>query len=180
MTDTLLPAREQDQGAVLLRNLDDGQSYWQPVPANGFVRCLLNSAEVSAEHPFSIGTQTVAPGGCFVRTHAHHRHEEVIYFLDGHGRVEIDDGDAVFEATPGTIVYLGRNRRHSFINEGSNVPLTFLWLLMPSGIEQFFERIGKRREPGETDPEPFPRPDNIAQIEAETVFAFQPNTKNKD
>lgn len=159
-------------GAALVRALEDGRSFWQPVPANGFVRCLLESAEVGAEHPFSIGTQTIAPGGCYVRTHAHDRHEEVIFFLNGRGKIEIDDAATVKEAETGTLVYVGRNRRHSFINDGDE-PLTFLWLLMPSGIETFFERIGRERQPGDETPPPFPRPDNVAQIEAETVFAAQ-------
>jgi uncharacterized cupin superfamily protein len=163
----------------LVRALEAGQSYWQPVPANGFVRCLLTSDEVGAEHPFSMGTQTVAPGGCHVRTHAHDRHEEEIFFLDGSGRIEIDDAESVAQAQPGTIEFLGRNRRHSFIND-QDVPLTFLWLLMPSGIERFFERIGRPRNPDDPAPDPFPRPENVAQIEAETVFAATPATPKED
>lgn len=159
-----------ETGETLVRGLEEGRSFWQPVPANGFVRCLLESAEVGADHPFSIGTQTIAPGGCHVRTHAHDRHEEVIFFLDGRGRIEIDDAATVAQAEAGTLVYLGRNRRHSFIND-SNDPLTFLWILMPSGIEEFFKRIGRQRQPGDAAPSPFPRPENVAQIEAETVFA---------
>lgn len=179
MTEAVSPGKTQDQGATLVRALDDGQSFWQPVPANGFVRCLLASTEVDAEHSFSIGTQTIAPDGCYVRTHAHDRHEEVIYFLEGEGRVEIDDAETVAAVKPGTIVFLGRNRRHSFVNT-ADTPLTFLWLLMPSGIERFFERIGRPRQPGDPAPDPFPRPDNIAQIEAETVFAAPPKPKSGD
>jgi len=179
MTGTASPGKTKLEGMTLVRALEDGQSFWQPVPANGFVRCLLSSTEVGAEHPFSIGTQTIAPGGCYVRTHAHDRHEEVIYFLEGMGRIEIDDAEAVEEAEPGTIVFLGRNRRHSFVNT-SEAPLTFLWLLMPAGIEHFFERIGRARQPGEAAPAPFPRPDNIAQIEAETVFAAPPLPEKGD
>jgi quercetin dioxygenase-like cupin family protein len=178
MTESVYPGKSDEEGATLVRTLEDGKSYLQPVPANGFVRCLLTSAEVGAEHPFSIGTQTVAPNGCHVRTHAHDRHEEVIYFLEGAGRIEIDDGETVAQALPGTIVFLGRNRRHSFVNDHDG-PLTFLWLLMPAGIERFFERIGRERRPGDPAPDPFPRPDNVAQIEAETVFAAPPLPERK-
>lgn len=166
-------------GRTLVRNLEEGSSFWQPVPANGFVRCLLNSDEVKAEHPFSIGTQTIAPGGCYVRTHAHDKHEEVIYFLEGRGKIELDDAKTVLSAEPGTIAFLGRNRRHSFINTEDS-PLTFLWLLMPAGIESFFERIGQPRVPGDPAPDPFPRPDNVAQIEAETVFAASAQSGKED
>ncbi|WP_417247715.1 cupin domain-containing protein [Celeribacter sp.] len=166
-------------GGAMIRRLEEGASYWQPVPANGFVRCLLNSDEVGAEHPFSLGTQTVAPGGCFVRTHAHDRHDEVIYFLEGTGRIELDDAKVVERAEPGTVVYVGRNRRHSFVND-SDAPLTFLWLLMPAGLETFFERIGRPRAAGEEPPAPFPRPENVEQIEAETVFAVPTQTSEEN
>ena len=42
---------------------------------------------------------------------------------------------------------------------------------MPGGIEDFFEAIGRRRIPGEPTPDPFPRPENAREIEANTVFA---------
>lgn len=168
-----------EAGEAIVRALEDGRSFWQPVPANGFVRCLLESAEVKAEQEFSIGTQTIAPGGCYVRTHAHDVHEEILFFLDGRGRIEIDDAAIVEKAEPGTLVYVGRNRRHSFINEGDE-PLTFLWLLMPSGIEKFFSRIGRVRRPEDEAPPPFPRPENIAQIEAETVFAKSQTLEQKE
>ena len=55
-------------GRSVLLGPDEGASYWQPVPANGFVRTLLNRANTVASTDFSAGTQTVAPG-CFVREH---------------------------------------------------------------------------------------------------------------
>lgn len=170
---------EAKTGEVLVRHLEDGDSFWQPVPANGFVRCLLSSAEVGAENNFSIGTQTIAPGGCFVRPHAHDRHEEVIFFISGSGRIELDDAETVHDAAHGTIVYLGKNRRHSFVNTGDE-PLTFLWLLMPEGIEKFFADIGRPRTPGQEAPTPFPRPENIAEIEARTVFAVAGKAQGKN
>ena len=41
---------------------------------------------------------------------------------------------------------------------------------MPGGLEDFFARIGRPRAEGDTPPAPFPRPENVQQIEAETVF----------
>lgn len=159
-------------GQTRVRHLEDGDSFWQPVPANGFVRCLMNSAEVGADAGFTTGTQTVDPG-CYVRTHSHDGHEEVIFFLSGTGRISLDDGAEEHRAEYGTTVFLGRNRRHSFINDGDE-PLTFIWFLMPTGLEKFFGLIGRPRTPGEAPPAPFPRPDDIARIEAETVFAKPP------
>lgn len=177
MTDAQAKTREiaaagedRDVGQTLVRHLEDGDSFWQPVPANGFVRCLLNSRQVDAHTRFSMGTQTVAPGGCYVRRHSHDRHEEIIFFLSGEGRIELDDGAEEHPAKMGTTVFLGRNRRHSFINDGDE-PLTFVWFLMPGGLEDFFRMIGRPRQPGDEAPAPFPRPDDVEAIEKKTVFA---------
>lgn len=166
---TQTTATQATRGETRVRRLEDGDSYWQPVPANGFVRCLMNSAEVQAKSGFTMGTQTVDPG-CHVRTHSHDAHEEVIFFLSGTGRIELDDGAEEHRAEYGTTVFLGRNRRHAFINDGDE-PLTFVWFLMPTGLEEFFRLIGRARIPGESAPPPFPRPENVEQIEANTVFA---------
>lgn len=161
-------AADQDTGQVIVRQLEEGASYWQPVPANGFSRCLVTSEEAGASTPFSMGTQTVSPGG-YVRAHSHDNNEEVIFFMSGRGRIEIDDGAEVHQGEPGTMIFLGKNRRHSFINDGDE-PLTFAWFFMPGGLDKFFAQIGRPRTPGEPAPEPFARPENVKEIEAKTVF----------
>ncbi len=60
----------------------DGESYWQPVPANGFVRNLFSDKPIASNGKFAIGTQTVAPG-CFIREHTHDRNEEIIFVVSG-------------------------------------------------------------------------------------------------
>ena len=46
-----------------------------------------------------------------------------------------------------------------------------MWVLVPGGLEDFFQAIGRPRQAGEAAPEPFARPENVAEIEAATVFA---------
>ena len=46
------------------------ESYWQPVPANGFVEVHVSRHRHQTVTPFESGIQEVAPG-CFVREHAH-------------------------------------------------------------------------------------------------------------
>jgi hypothetical protein len=72
--------------------------------------------------------------------------------------------------TPGTTIFVGKNRRHKFINTGS-VELHWMWLIVPNGLEDFFEAIGRRKVEGGEDPTPFPRPENVLEIERRTVFA---------
>jgi quercetin dioxygenase-like cupin family protein len=147
---------------------DEGKSFWQPVPANGFVRCILSSATVDSRTPFSIGTQTVAPQS-YIREHTHDHHDEIIHFLTGSGVARLEGVDS--EAAPGTTVFIGANRKHSFHNTGAT-PLTFIWILMPGGLEDFFEAIGRPKTEGEPPPAPFPRPHNVHEIERRTVFGW--------
>lgn len=158
------------KGPMMLVPPGGGRSYWQPVPANGFVHCLLAAAEIGAETPFSLGTQTVA-AGCHVREHVHPDHEEVIFVLQGTGHALLEGERR--EISPGACLFLGRGRVHAF-HAAPDAALTFLWLLMPGGLETFFARIGLERRPGEPAPEPFPRPADVLRIEAETVFGTVP------
>ncbi len=64
-------------------------------------------------------------------------------------------------------------------DEGES-PLEMLWVLMPGGLEDFFQAIGRPRTPGEAAPEPFPRPENVEQVERDTVFASLDGTPSKD
>ncbi len=147
---------------------EDGDSHWQPVPANGYVRNLFSNTTVRSVNRFSLGTQTVAPG-CFIREHTHDRNEEIIVVIEGKGFVRLDGELHPLER--GSAVFLGFNRKHQFINPGPE-PLTFVYYFMPGGLDDFFREIGRPRQPGEPTPEPFPRPANVAEIEKRTVFGW--------
>lgn len=147
---------------------DAGESFWQPVPANGFVRNIFNQAMLGGEANFSMGTQTVAPG-CFIREHTHADNEEIIFVVEGRGVARIEGVEQTIEK--GAAVYVGRNLRHHFLNPHPE-PMTFLWIMMPGGLDRFFAEIGRPRTRGEPAPEPFPRPENIAEIERRTVFGW--------
>ena len=149
---------------------DAAPSFWQPVPANGFVEVHLAPDRVRMEHPIGFGRQTVAPGG-HVREHSHDRNEEVIHVVEGHGHAVLDGVRHPMQ--PGTTLFLGRNRLHMFVNDGE-APLTFVWLLLPNGLEDFFAAIGRPRAPGDPAPAAFPRPADVLEIERRTVFAPPP------
>lgn len=147
---------------------EEARSFWQPVPANGFVECHLDPSTIVSDTPFAMGRQTVDPG-CHVREHMHANEEEIIHFISGEATILLDGVE--HPARPGTTVFLGKGRKHAFINRGSE-PFTFVWVLMPGGLERFFEAIGRPRRPGEPAPAPFPRPADVAEIERRTVFGW--------
>ncbi len=157
-------------GPVHVVQPGEGPSFWQPVPASGFIDVLMTPAMVGMETKFGFGRQTVAPGG-HVREHAHDRNEELIHVVSGRGRAVIEGEDHVMQ--PGSTFFLGRNRRHMFVNEGAD-ELVFLWLILPNGLEDFFAAIGRPKQAGAPDPTPFPRPADVLAIEARTVFAPPP------
>jgi len=154
---------------------EEGESYWQPVPANGFIRNIFSKASVGSRADVSIGTQTVPPG-CFIREHTHARQEEIIYVVAGRGVARIDDVEQPLET--GAAVFVGMNRKHHFLNPHEE-PMTFLWVMTPGGLDRYFAEIGRPRRPGEPAPEPFPRPANVAEIEARTVFGWADQSYNQ-
>jgi quercetin dioxygenase-like cupin family protein len=164
-----------EAGVVKVIGPDEGASFWQPVPANGFIRNIVNQRDVGGPTNFSIGTQTVA-AGCFIREHTHAMNEEIIYVVEGRGIARIDGVEHAIEK--GSCVYVGRNRKHHFLNPNPE-PMTFLWIMMPGGLDEFFAAIGRPRKPGDPAPEPFPRPDNVAEIERRTVFGWADQSFSK-
>lgn len=163
---------EAPQGDLRVVPRDAAASFWQPQPANGYAEVILAAKELDAVHRFSMGRQLLPPGGT-VRPHAHDRAEEVLYILTGSGRAEIDG--ATYRLDPGTTLYLGHNRPHTFHNDG-DVDLQWVWFFLPGGLEDFFAAIGPARKPGEPTPAPFARPADVREIERRTVFAKRPES----
>ena len=157
----------EPKGDFVVMTRDKCESYWQPIPANGHIDIMVSQRNVRSVHPFSAGTQSVAPGGR-VRLHAHNAGEEVLDMLEGKGTALIEGHS--YEVTAGTMLDLGHNVEHTFINDG-DIELSWVWFFMPGGLEDFFQAVGRHRKHGDAAPAPFPRPDDVAKIEAETVFA---------
>lgn len=151
--------------AVIAPNVSP--SWWQPQPANGHAEVIVSPRNIRSVHKFSVGTQTLPPGG-MVRLHAHNTSEEVLYVIEGQGSAEVERKKWRME--PNTTLYLGHNQTHTFVNDGTT-DLKWVWFFMPGGLEDFFEAIGKPRQIGDATPESFARPDDVKAIEEATVFA---------
>jgi quercetin dioxygenase-like cupin family protein len=154
------------EGAVLVVPPEGGDNHWQPVPANGHISVRVAPHLVAMKHPLALGTQTVPPGG-YVREHTHPDNEEVLHFVAGTGRAVVE-GES-HPVGPGTTIFVGRGRRHMFVNDGAT-DLHWLWLIVPNGLEAFFAAIGRPMAADEPAPEPFPRPADVLEIERRTVF----------
>jgi quercetin dioxygenase-like cupin family protein len=155
------------KGETLVIQPGQEESHWQPVPANGHISILLSPDKVNMQFPFGMGTQTLPPGG-FVREHAHVAQEEAFFFLSGSGKAIVDGVE--HKCIPGTAIFLGMHVWHKFINEGEE-PMSWMWLLIPNGLESFFRAIGRPRTPGAPDPTPYPRPADVLDIEKRWGFA---------
>lgn len=158
---------DKRRGPVVVCQPDAGESFWQPVPANGYAEVKVSRRDSPRIAGLSSGIQVIAPGG-HIREHQHGAEEELLFFFEGRGRVVVN-GEA-HPVSPGTTAFLGRWNRHTIINDGER-ELKMMWVLMPGGLEDFFAAIGRAREPGAPAPVPFPRPDNVEEIERRTVFA---------
>ena len=85
-------------------------------------------------------TDSVVPPQGEAPLHVHHREDEAFWVLDG--ELEILVGEDTFRASAGSFVYLPKGIRHAYKNVGTG-PARFLTLIVPGGLEKFFEEVDK-------------------------------------
>jgi mannose-6-phosphate isomerase-like protein (cupin superfamily) len=158
---------EKEKGPALVIQPDEGPSFWQPVPANGYAEVRVSERLDSRVKGLCAGIQVIAPGS-YVREHQHGEQNELLFFFEGTGKAIVDGVEHPLR--PGTTLFFGPWRKHTFINEGPG-DLKMFWVFLPGGLDEFFEAIGRRRTPGEAAPAPFPRPEDVVAIEGRTAFA---------
>ena len=161
---------EHNDSRVVVVQPDEGESFWQPVPANGYAEVRVSHRKDPGISSFATGIQVIAPNS-YIREHVHPAQEELLFFFEGQGLAVIDGLSHPLQA--GTTVYVGAGHRHKFVNPSSDQELKMCWVMLPGGdrgLDDFFARIGRPRTPGEPAPAPFPRPSDVERIEAETVF----------
>jgi mannose-6-phosphate isomerase-like protein (cupin superfamily) len=97
----------RDTGVVVVQP-DEGESFWQPVPANGYAEVRVSHRRHPAIRSFATGIQVIAPG-CHIREHVHPRQQELLFFFEGQGEAVIDGRS--YPLQPGTTVYVGAGHR---------------------------------------------------------------------
>jgi quercetin dioxygenase-like cupin family protein len=91
-------------------------------------------------------TDSMVPPRSGPPPHVHHREDEAFWVLEG--ELEVLVGESRFRAGAGSFVHLPRGVLHSYRNVGAG-SARFLTLVVPAGLEKFFEAVGK---PGTEDP----------------------------
>jgi quercetin dioxygenase-like cupin family protein len=123
--------------SMTLQTIDDvryvpagtGPTYWGP---GDQVRFLITGKETGGA--LFMAEVLVPPGGG-VPPHIHQREEESFRILRGTLTVQV--GGRTLQASPGDLVHLPRGVVHCFRNDG-NVDATFLVVVTPAGLENFF------------------------------------------
>ena len=100
-------------------------------------------------------TDSVVPSGGGPPPHIHQREHEAFWVLEG--ELEVQVGENTFRAGAGSFVHLPKGIKHAYQNVGTG-PARFLTLIVPAGLEKFFEEVGK---PGTdlSSPPPFEEED---------------------
>lgn len=156
-----------DKGTKLVLQSDEGESYWQPQPANGYITIKVSPNNCTSNF-VTMGMQAVAPNGCYVREHWHSRNEEILFCFEGRGTIYVDGEPHAF--VPGTTAFLGRWVKHRIVNDDANAMLKFTWTYLPPGLDQFFASIGRPRQLGHATPAPFDRPADVLSVEQRNGF----------
>jgi mannose-6-phosphate isomerase-like protein (cupin superfamily) len=149
---------------------DEGKAFWQPQPSTGWSEVKVSPHDWSS-NAYASGVQVLMPGA-HVREHAHQRNEELIFIWEGEGVAHVNDKE--FDLSPGSLIVVDRYAQHKITNTG-DVPLRMFWVILPPGLENWVEAIGKPRENQTDEPPVFDRPDDVADVQR--AMFFQPPSK---
>src|SRR6516164_8671454 len=102
---------------------------------NGWLMTFLATGE-ETHGQFAL-IEAVGRRGNVPPPHIHHREDEIFYVLEGEIAVSVNE--RTIKVTPGTMVFLPRDVRHSFTIESERVRM--LQLLTPAGLEGWFKEF---------------------------------------
>src|SRR6478752_6958153 len=70
------------KGPGIVLQPEEGESYWQPVWANGYSTVKISPKNGTLN--LAMGVQVIAPGG-YVREHSHTPNQEILFCFAGNG-----------------------------------------------------------------------------------------------
>ena len=148
-----------------------GSIYPEPYAAMMAGRSSLRLGEAGGLTQFGVNLVTLHPGALSSLRHWHLHEDEFVMVTQGQCVMVQDGGETLMQVGDCAAFPAGMADGHHFINR-SDKPFTFLVMMMPGGLDTFFERIGRPRKEGDPAPEPFARPADVNKIEQETVFGW--------
>ena len=92
---------------------------------------------------FTVLSETSPPGGG-TPLHTHHKEDEALYVLEG--EYEIQCGDQMVRAGPGSFVFAPREIPHRLTNVSAG-PSKVLGVVSPAGFEGFWEEVSQLAPP---------------------------------
>ena len=131
---------------------------------------------------FKASANEVGPGFAVVETllhpvaaapaHVHDHTDEAVYVIEGQLGLEV--GEQRFEARAGSFAFLPRGIPHRYLpREPGDVRV--LWMLTPSGFENFWRDIGQPVLPDKPEPKPEPAdPEFMAKLGRRYATRFIP------
>jgi len=111
------------------------QSLDRSVWYNGSLMTFLATGE-ETQGQFAL-IEMVGRRGNAPPPHIHHQEDEIFYVLEGETVVSV--GDRTIKGTPGTMIFLPRDVRHSFTIESEQARM--LVLVTPAGLEGWFKEF---------------------------------------
>ena len=98
------------------------------------IKILSSPSSTIKRSDFTVGISIIGPGKVHEK-HQHDKNEELIIVIKGKGIAKI--ANKQFEISMGSVIGLGKNELHEFINTGTT-DLQILWIYSPPGAEEKF------------------------------------------
>jgi len=130
----------RSQEPVIIRLPGDGASI-----AGLDMRVKLSTVETGG---LSSVIEITHPEGGGPPLHVHHRHDEILYVLEGEYRVQI--GDVVAAAPAGTLAYARRGTPHAYARAGGS-PGRLLVMVTPGGLEEYMTELDQLIQEGASE-----------------------------
>ncbi len=140
---------EANQPSALHVTEGEGKMLWV---ADELITFKASGEDTGGAYSF---TDSVVPSGGGAPPHVHHREDEAFWVLEG--ELEVQVGENTFRSRAGSFVHLPRDIQHAYQNVGTG-PARFLTLMVPAGLEKFFEEVGKPAT-DQSSPPPFEEED---------------------
>jgi putative monooxygenase len=128
------------QGAVIER---ESQPVHVIAEGKGGARILLDETTAPGLKEAAMTELLMLPGTT-VPEHLHERSAELIYVLEGRGKMTL--GERIVEVKPGMAIYIPAGMKHSLRLETKIEPLRAIQVYTPGGPEQRFKSGPESRE----------------------------------